>query len=477
MGERKVQNFYYPVDFDPSQLAKRTKVDRAPVNGMLPFSLQCNTCGAFSSRGKKFNGRKEDSQERYLGIKIWRILLKCPNCKAEIAFKTDPQNSNYTLERGATRNFEASRVRAQTLAAMKAQRSAAEDSDAMHRLESRAAESRREMEQIDELEQLQERNTALAHRDPTQFLDGGKRYAEDEDEDEDEERRKREMAEMEAADEAEAERFFGGTSGSVGLAAGDDDGWGLWNKKLNAEALDTALEDAVAASLARKDKSNSNKAKSKSKASAEPGITITYSDDDDEGFGADFSDDDNDSSALGNQHQLPAPTPAPASTASSAKTADTVSQVTGNMTETATATGPTAVTAVDAAPAPVSAPVTVSTASRPAWAGVAGSLSQNDLSAAGSSAPGASLSASSSASGSGSGGAVRRVAVAAVVRRTKPDSSASATAPVPTAAAATAAANNTNASAAAVPAAVPAAAAPAGMSSMFAAYGSDSDSE
>ncbi len=45
--------------------------------------------------------------ENYLGIRIYRFYLKCTYCYAEVAFKTDPKNSDYIVEAGAKRNYEA----------------------------------------------------------------------------------------------------------------------------------------------------------------------------------------------------------------------------------------------------------------------------------------------------------------------------------------------------------------------------------
>jgi hypothetical protein len=106
---------------------------------MLPMSIRCNTCGNYIYKGArsrrvarlcaqahtqtlvsaltqrciahrtgtKFNSRKEDAAgEDYLGVQIFRFYFKCPRCSAELAMKTDPKNSDYTVEAGATRNYE-----------------------------------------------------------------------------------------------------------------------------------------------------------------------------------------------------------------------------------------------------------------------------------------------------------------------------------------------------------------------------------
>jgi Saf4/Yju2 protein len=56
------------------------------------FPIQCNTCGEYIYKGKKFNARKEVAEgEVYYGIKILRFYIKCTRCSAEITFKTDPK--------------------------------------------------------------------------------------------------------------------------------------------------------------------------------------------------------------------------------------------------------------------------------------------------------------------------------------------------------------------------------------------------
>ena len=43
----------------------------------------------------------------HLGLRIYRFYIRCTACVSEIVFRTDPANTDYVLEAGATRNFEA----------------------------------------------------------------------------------------------------------------------------------------------------------------------------------------------------------------------------------------------------------------------------------------------------------------------------------------------------------------------------------
>ncbi|KAM0788964.1 hypothetical protein ACM66B_003037 [Microbotryomycetes sp. NB124-2] len=166
MSERKVLNKYYPPNFDPS-LIKRRKLgkDRQQVvRLMAPFSMRCNTCGEYIYKGKKFNARKETVQgEDYYGIKIFRFYIKCTACSAEITFKTDPKNTDYQAEHGASRNFEPWRDTGEQekdidkLDLLEQQ----EEEDAMAKLESKAIDSKREMDILDALQEIKARNSRL----------------------------------------------------------------------------------------------------------------------------------------------------------------------------------------------------------------------------------------------------------------------------------------------------------------------------
>ncbi|CAO1628185.1 unnamed protein product [Sympodiomycopsis kandeliae] len=198
MAERKVLSKYFPPDFDPSKI-KRVKKDihkQQVVRLMAPFSMACKSCKEYIYKGRKFNARKElVADQNYYGIKIFRFYIKCTRCSAEITFKTDPRNTDYEMEHGATRNYEpwkeptsqdgvddedplaylAEEERIKELEAMGKDPSKEKnkniDQDPLLALEERQKESKREMELLDQLQDLRSRNARLDKVDTNDLLD------------------------------------------------------------------------------------------------------------------------------------------------------------------------------------------------------------------------------------------------------------------------------------------------------------------
>lgn len=147
---------------------------------MAPFNMRCVTCGEYIYKGKKFNARKEDVEnETYLGIRIYRFYIKCTRCLQEISFKTDPKNTDYEIEAGATRNFMALKL-AEEQALRELQEAKEEEANnPMKLLENRTEQSRNEIELLESLEELKDLNQrhesidyeALLHQyDPTESI-------------------------------------------------------------------------------------------------------------------------------------------------------------------------------------------------------------------------------------------------------------------------------------------------------------------
>ncbi|KAM7255686.1 hypothetical protein ACFE04_008584 [Oxalis oulophora] len=167
MGERKVLNKYYPPDFDPAKLprARKPKNQQMKIRMMLPMSIQCKTCGVYIYKGTKFNSRKEDVGETYLGIQIFRFYFKCTKCSSELAIKTDPQNSDYVVESGASRNYEPWRAKDEESDTAKRKRDSEELGDAMKALENRTLDSKREMDNLaalDEMKSMKSRHATVS---------------------------------------------------------------------------------------------------------------------------------------------------------------------------------------------------------------------------------------------------------------------------------------------------------------------------
>ncbi|XP_035232399.1 splicing factor YJU2-like [Stegodyphus dumicola] len=174
MSERKVLNKYYPPDFDPSKIPRlRLPRDRQyTVRLMAPCNMRCKTCGEYIYKGKKFNARKETVQnEEYLGIKIFRFYIKCPRCLAEITFKTDPENADYIVEHGASRNFQALKLAEEAAAKEAKELEEEEKNNPMKLLENRTKASKQEMELMETLEELKDLNQRHAKVDLERLLE------------------------------------------------------------------------------------------------------------------------------------------------------------------------------------------------------------------------------------------------------------------------------------------------------------------
>lgn len=165
MGERKVLNKYYPPDFDPAKLPKLEipKDRQYVVRLMAPFTMRCLTCGNYIYKGKKFNSRKETAiGEKYLGIQIYRFYIRCPQCLSEISFKTDPENTDYVVDNGAYRTFQAERIAEMEEERIVQEKEEEEANNPMLALENRTKESRREMDVLDALEEIRDWNARNA---------------------------------------------------------------------------------------------------------------------------------------------------------------------------------------------------------------------------------------------------------------------------------------------------------------------------
>jgi hypothetical protein len=79
-------------------------------------------------------------------------------CSAEITFKTDPKNTDYTAEHGASRNFEPWREERAVEEEDRLAKMEEEENNPMKALENRTTDSKREMDILDALQDIRARN-------------------------------------------------------------------------------------------------------------------------------------------------------------------------------------------------------------------------------------------------------------------------------------------------------------------------------
>jgi hypothetical protein len=122
--------------------------------------MKCTACGEYIYKGRKFNARKETTDEKYLKIQIFRFYIRCTRCSAEITFKTDPKNMDYTCERGAKRNTEPWRDTAK-MEEVNETENELQERNAMEELEQRMMDSKREVQVADALDEIRVRNARI----------------------------------------------------------------------------------------------------------------------------------------------------------------------------------------------------------------------------------------------------------------------------------------------------------------------------
>lgn len=97
---------------------------------------------------------------RTRGTPCYCLLTCCSStlCSAEITFKTDPKNTDYAAEHGASRNFEPWREEQAVEEEDRLAKLEEEENNPMKALENRTVDSKREMDILDALQDIRARN-------------------------------------------------------------------------------------------------------------------------------------------------------------------------------------------------------------------------------------------------------------------------------------------------------------------------------
>lgn len=164
---------YYPPDFDATKLmpikAIKPKGDKMMnIRMMFPFTMICDQCKEYNYTGTKFTSKVEMIKgESYLNLKVYRFYGRCRHCWSEFTFKTDPKNSDYTMESGGKRTYEAWKDADLMEHQMKAEKEKEAELDQMKALEQKAVDVQSEMQRLEDLDAIRTLNRRLGARDQT----------------------------------------------------------------------------------------------------------------------------------------------------------------------------------------------------------------------------------------------------------------------------------------------------------------------
>lgn len=172
---------------------------------------------------------------REVGLSHTNLCFLSTLCSAEITFKTDPKNTDYTAEHGASRNFEPWREERAVEEGDRLAKLEEEENNPMKVLENRTVDSKREMDILDALQDIRARN---ARNERTgQGVDLLARIKVQEIEDEE----KAEQQKLEEEDEKLVQEVFS----KVAIPVSDSNGTTVVTVKRKADDVEPSLESLL----------------------------------------------------------------------------------------------------------------------------------------------------------------------------------------------------------------------------------------
>ncbi|NXP43169.1 YJU2 factor, partial [Leiothrix lutea] len=147
---------YYPPDFDPAKIPKlKLPKDRQyVVRLMAPFNMSPPWGSFVHGIGECLALEVTTGQDSHPAR---------PCCCSPP--QTDPENTDYTMEHGATRNFQAEKLLEEEEKRLQKEREEEELNNPMKVLENRTKDSKLEMEVLENLQELKELNQRQANVD------------------------------------------------------------------------------------------------------------------------------------------------------------------------------------------------------------------------------------------------------------------------------------------------------------------------
>ncbi|XP_064476518.1 coiled-coil domain-containing protein 130 homolog [Ornithodoros turicata] len=117
MAERKAVNRYYPSDLDPKkhgsinkyrkshplrERARKLHLGILVIRFEMPYNIWCEGCGNHIGTGVRYNAEKSKIG-MYYSTPVYKFRMKCHLCDNHFEIKTDPQNMDYEIISGASR--------------------------------------------------------------------------------------------------------------------------------------------------------------------------------------------------------------------------------------------------------------------------------------------------------------------------------------------------------------------------------------
>ena len=152
---------------------KRPQNNQVKMRAMLPMTICCTKCGEFIGKGTKYNCRLEVANNKsYLGIKVWRLYMKCTSCSIELTILTDPKNDDYQCESNCRSTFDSLKIEqdAETVEQL-IKKSEKHDHDQIKHLQRKMQQEKYQMNLMDTIGQLQNINKNHAFIDHDKVLD------------------------------------------------------------------------------------------------------------------------------------------------------------------------------------------------------------------------------------------------------------------------------------------------------------------
>jgi len=169
---KRWDNFYVAPNFDHTKAARRTKTPYQTQRSMAPTHIRCEKCGHLLRKGtKQYSKLKKSFTEEYVGMPIYYISFRCPDCKSDMAIKTDPKTNFYLPMKGCTLPFlkmEQERWKQEDGADDK---NSDDELDTLQRLEKLARQSRQEAKNDEFLENRIEESAHLDSADPSEVAE------------------------------------------------------------------------------------------------------------------------------------------------------------------------------------------------------------------------------------------------------------------------------------------------------------------